>query len=45
VSDSNGGKTGGIEFRRVIVWLDGRREVEGVTPKQLPGPKQDDQDA
>ena len=25
-------------FERVIVWPDGRREIEGVTPKQLPAP-------
>ena len=25
-------------FERHIVWPDGRREIEGVTPKQLPAP-------
>jgi hypothetical protein len=25
-----------LTFERVIVWPDGRREIEGVTPKQLP---------
>jgi hypothetical protein len=25
-------------FERHIVWPDGRREVEGVTPKSLPAP-------
>jgi len=34
-SDSTGGKTGGITFERVIVWPDGHREIEGVTPKQI----------
>jgi len=28
----------GILFERVIVWPDGHREIEGVTPKQLPKP-------
>ena len=34
----NGGV--GVEFRfvREIVWPDGRREVEGTTPKSLPAP-------
>jgi hypothetical protein len=27
-----------LTFERVIVWPDGRREVEGVTPKELPAP-------
>jgi hypothetical protein len=37
-SESNGG--GGVELRfvREIVWPDGRREVEGTTPKSLPAP-------
>src|SRR5262249_3156584 len=39
-SDSNGGKEAGIRFTRVIVWPDGHREIEGVTPKQLPAPQQ-----
>jgi hypothetical protein len=25
-------------FERHIVWPDGRREIEGVTPKALPAP-------
>ena len=36
--------TGGekvISFERIIVWPDGHREVEGVTPKQLPAPQQE----
>ena len=32
---TDGGKTGAITFQRIIVWPDGHREVEGVTPKQL----------
>src|SRR5262249_47229835 len=36
-SESDGGK-GGILFERVIVFPDGHREIEGVTPKQLPAP-------
>ena len=27
-----------MTFERVIVWPDGHREIEGVTPKQLPAP-------
>jgi hypothetical protein len=27
-----------LTFERVIVWPDGRREIEGVTPKQLAAP-------
>ena len=34
-SDSTGGKTGGITFQRIIVWPDGHKEIEGVTPKQI----------
>jgi hypothetical protein len=37
-SDSDGGAGAQITFTRVIVWPDGRREVEGVTPKALPAP-------
>ena len=36
-SDSSGGPAK-ITFERVIVYPDGRREIEGVTPKQLPAP-------
>jgi hypothetical protein len=35
VSDSDGGKQAKITFERVIVWPDGHREIEGVTPKQI----------
>jgi hypothetical protein len=41
MSDSDRGKSAGITFQRIIVWPDGHREVEGVTPKQLPGPTQE----
>jgi len=27
-----------LRFIREIVWPDGRREIEGVTPKALPAP-------
>jgi hypothetical protein len=27
-----------VTFQREIVWPDGHREIEGVTPKQLPAP-------
>jgi hypothetical protein len=37
-SESDGGVGVKVSFERVIVWPDGRREVEGVTPKQLPSP-------
>jgi hypothetical protein len=29
-----------LRFVRKIVWPDGRREIEGVTPKALPAPDQ-----
>ena len=35
-AESNGGASAQITFTRVIVHADGRREVEGATPKQLP---------
>jgi hypothetical protein len=35
-SVSDGG--GKITFERIVCWPDGRREVEGVTPKSLPPP-------
>jgi len=38
--ESNGGLGVQMTFRRVIVWPDGREEVEGVTPKALPAPDQ-----
>jgi hypothetical protein len=37
-SESDGGAGVEIRFTREIVWPDGRREVEGVTPKALPAP-------
>jgi hypothetical protein len=40
-SESDGGLGNKITFERVIVWPDGRREIEGVTPKQLPAPDGD----
>jgi hypothetical protein len=41
--ESTGGKQDRITFERIIVWPDGHKEVEGVTPKQLPKPSTDDQ--
>lgn len=38
VAPSDGGKQAGISFERIIVWPDGHREIEGVTPKQLAAP-------
>src|SRR6516165_4300012 len=35
---SDGGLGVKMTFTRVIVWPDGRREVEGVMPKALPAP-------
>jgi hypothetical protein len=40
-SESDGGLGTKIIFERVIVWPDGRREIEGVTPKALPAPDGD----
>ena len=38
-ADESGGGVGmHIHFTREIVWPDGRREVEGTTPKSLPAP-------
>jgi hypothetical protein len=37
-AESNGGVSAKITFTRVIVYPDGHREIEGVTPKQLPAP-------
>ena len=37
-SESDGGLSTKITFERVIVFPDGRREIEGATPKQLPAP-------
>ena len=38
-ADESGGGLGvRMTFERVIVWPDGHREIEGVTPKQLPAP-------
>jgi len=36
--ETSGGKQNKMTFERVIVWPDGRREIDGVTPKQLPAP-------
>jgi len=36
--DSDGGVGVELRFIREIVWPDGRREVEGVSPKALPAP-------
>jgi hypothetical protein len=36
--DSDGGVGVELRFVREIVWPDGRREVEGTTPKSLPAP-------
>src|SRR5262249_35482281 len=33
--ETNGGERRKVTFERVIVWPDGHREIEGVTPKQL----------
>ena len=38
--ETNGGEITKVTFERVIVWPDGHREIEGVTPKQLPAPQQ-----
>jgi Family of unknown function (DUF5681) len=35
---SDGGEETVLRFERIIVWPDDRKEVEGVTPKQLPPP-------
>jgi hypothetical protein len=35
-ADESSGGSVDIKFTRVIVWPDGRREVEGTTPKALP---------
>jgi hypothetical protein len=36
--ESSGGLGVKMVFERHIVWPDGRREIDGVTPKQLPAP-------
>jgi hypothetical protein len=36
--ESNGGASVKMTFERMIVWPDGRREIEGVTPRGLPVP-------
>jgi len=36
--ESDGGLGVKMVFERHIVWPDGRREIQGVTPKQLPAP-------
>jgi hypothetical protein len=40
--EASGGANVKMTFERVIVWPDGRREVEGVTPKALPAPETPD---
>ena len=40
-SESNGGAPRKIVFERVVVWPNGHREIQGVTPKQLPAPDGD----
>src|SRR5262245_3259247 len=42
--ESSGGVKEKVTFERVIVWPDGHREIEGVTPKQLPKPQQESMD-
>jgi hypothetical protein len=37
-SESDGGAGVQMTFQRVIVWPDGHKEIEGVTPKALPAP-------
>jgi hypothetical protein len=37
-SESDGGVGVKMVFERHIVWPDGRRDIEGVTPKALPAP-------
>src|SRR5262249_15918280 len=39
--ESSGGVKEKGTFERVIGWPDGHREIEGVTPKQLPKPNQE----
>jgi hypothetical protein len=36
--DPDGGMGMKVTFQREIVWPDGHREIEDVTPKQLPAP-------
>jgi hypothetical protein len=36
--ESSGGVKVKMTFTRVIAWPDGRKEIEGVTPKALPAP-------
>ena len=40
--ESSGGVPVKMVFERHIVWPDGRREIEGVTPKALPAPEPDE---
>jgi hypothetical protein len=37
-SETDGGVSVKLEFRRIICWPDGREEIENVSPKQLPAP-------
>jgi hypothetical protein len=41
-SESDGGLGVKMVFERHIVYPDGRREIEGVTPKSLPAPEHPD---
>jgi hypothetical protein len=36
--ESSGGVSAKVVFERHIVWPDGRRQIEGATPKALPAP-------
>jgi hypothetical protein len=37
-SDSDRGAVTKITLTRVVVWPDGHKDIQGVTPKQLPTP-------
>jgi hypothetical protein len=37
-AESDGGQPVHLQFTRILVWPDGHKEIEGVTPKQLPAP-------
>ena len=41
-SESDGGNDRTILFTRILVYPDGHKEIEGVTPKALPAPKADE---
>jgi len=42
-ADSDGGLGVRLVFRREIVWPDGRKEMEGVTPAQMPPASEPDE--